>query len=142
MANRILVADDDEEDRMLTREALEDRGLANELRFVEDGEEALDYLQRRGKYADPWTSPKPGIILLDLNMPKKGGAEVLAVLKTDPELRDIPVFVLTTSRAEEDKDRVYDMGGSSYINKPVTFETFLEMVGSVTGYRLQIVAGN
>ena len=82
------------------------------------------------------------IILLDLNMPKKGGAEVLAVLKTDPELRDIPVFVLTTSRAEEDKDRVYDMGGSSYINKPVTFETFLEMVGSVTGYRLQIVAGN
>ena len=138
----ILIADDDEEDRMLTREALEDRRLSNELRFVSDGEELMEYLKRRGKYAEPWTSPRPGLILLDLNMPRMDGRESLAAIKADPELRDIPVFVLTTSQAEEDVHQTYELGGSSFISKPVTFESFLELVSTVTGYGIEIVSGD
>ncbi|MBI5505888.1 MAG: response regulator [Deltaproteobacteria bacterium] len=136
----ILIADDDEEDRMLTREALEERRLDNELRFVRDGEELMDYLKRRGKFAEPWTSPRPGLILLDLNMPKKNGHECLAEIKADAEFRDIPVFVLTTSRAEEDVHQTYELGGSSFISKPVTFHDFLELVTTVTGYKIEVVA--
>ncbi|HYC56860.1 MAG TPA: response regulator [Candidatus Binatia bacterium] len=135
----ILIADDDEEDRMLTQEALEERRLANELRFVPDGEELMDYLKRRGKYAEPWTSPRPGLILLDLNMPKMDGRECLAAIKADEDLRDIPVFVLTTSQAEEDVHQTYELGGSSFISKPVSFESFLELVSTVTGYGIEIV---
>ncbi|HYC00110.1 MAG TPA: response regulator [Candidatus Limnocylindrales bacterium] len=136
----ILIADDDEEDRMLTQEALEERRLANELRFVPDGEELMDYLKRRGKYAEPWTSPRPGLILLDLNMPKMDGRECLAAIKADEDLRNIPVFVLTTSQVEEDVHQTYELGGSSFISKPVTFEAFLELVSTVTGYGIEIVA--
>lgn len=137
----ILIADDDEEDQMLTREALEDRRLANELRFVSNGEEVMDYLKRRGRFVEPWTSPRPGLILLDLNMPRKDGRECLAEIKADPELRDIPVFVLTTSRAEEDIHQTYELGGSSFISKPVSFDSFIELVTTVTGYRIEIVLG-
>ncbi len=135
----ILIADDDEEDRMLTREAFEERGLDNEVRFVRDGDELMDYLKQRGKFAEPWMSPRPGLILLDLNMPKKNGHECLAEMKADPELSDIPVFVLTTSRAEEDVHQTYELGGSSFISKPVTFHDFMELVTSVTGYKIEIV---
>jgi len=135
----ILIADDDEEDRMLTRESFEERHLDNELRFVCDGEELMDYLKRRGKFAEPWTSPRPGLILLDINMPKKNGHECLAEIKADADLRSIPVFVLTTSKAEEDVHQTYELGGSSFISKPVTFNDFLDLVTTVTGYRIEIV---
>src|SRR5579871_4441360 len=107
----ILMADDDEEDRDLTREALERAHLTNQVRFVGDGQELLDYLRREGPYADhPEDAPTPGIILLDLNMPKKDGREALAEIKADPDLKHIPVVVLTTSKAEEDVVRAYDLG--------------------------------
>ena len=114
----ILVADDDPDDRLLAKHALEKSRLANDLRFVEDGEELVDYLYRRGKFADPRTSPRPGLILLDLNMPRKDGREALKEIKSDPKLRDIPVVVLTTSKADEDIARIYSLGGNSYITKP------------------------
>lgn len=138
----ILIADDDEEDQMITRETFEDGHLANELRFVNNGEEVMAYLRRQGKYAEPWTSPTPGLILLDLNMPKKSGRECLAEIKADPEFRDIPVFVVTTSRDEEDVHQTYEHGGSSFISKPVTFDAFMELVTTVTGYRVEIVKGS
>src|SRR5581483_10071381 len=114
----ILLADDDEEDRMLTREALQDVRLANEMRFAVDGQELMDYLRREGRYADPAVdAPRPGIILLDLNMPKKDGREALAEIKADPALRRIPVVVLTTSKDDEDVLSTYDLGVSSFITK-------------------------
>src|SRR3982750_3470141 len=106
----ILMADDDADDRELTREASAESRLANDLRFVEDGEELLDYLKRRGRYADPASSPRPGLILLDLNMPRKDGREALEEIKADPELKCIPVVVLTTSKTEEDILRSYGLG--------------------------------
>ena len=98
----ILMADDDPEDRLLTQEAFEENHLTNDLRFVGDGIELMDYLHRRGQYSDPTTAPRPGLILLDLNMPRKDGRQALQEIKADPELRRIPVVVLTTSQAEED----------------------------------------
>ena len=105
----ILMADDDADDRMLAKEALEESRVINDLRFVEDGEALMDYLRRRGKYADEDASPRPGLILLDLNMPKKDGREALKEIKDDPELRRIPIVVMTTSQAEEDIFRSYDL---------------------------------
>lgn len=137
----ILVADDDEEDRMLTRETLELGRLANELYFVKNGDEVMEYLQRRGRYADEQASPRPGLVLLDLNMPRKGGHECLVEIKADPAIRDIPVFVLTTSRAEEDIHQTYELGGSSFLSKPVRFETLIEKITTLTGYRIAIVDG-
>jgi len=136
----VLVAEDDEDDQMLIRETFEDRRLANELRFVKNGEEVMQYLRRQGKFAEPWTSPRPGLILLDLNMPKKDGRECLTEIKTDLAFRDIPVFVLTTSRAEEDVHETYEHGGSSFISKPVNFDAFMELITTVTGYRIEIIA--
>jgi CheY-like chemotaxis protein len=135
----ILMADDDADDRQLTREAFEESRLANDLRFVEDGEELLDYLYRRGKYADPDTSPRPGIILLDLNMPRKDGREALQIIRGDPRLRAIRVIILTTSKAEEDMLRSYDLSAASYITKPVTFERLVEVVRTLGKYWLEIV---
>src|SRR5215211_1811341 len=114
----ILLADDDEEDRMLAGDALEESRVVNDLRFVEDGEELLDYLYRRGRYSEPGAAPTPGLILLDLNMPKKDGREALREIKADADLRRIPVVVLTTSKAEEDIYRTYDLGANSFITKP------------------------
>jgi CheY-like chemotaxis protein len=137
----ILMADDDEEDCELTRDALQDARLANEMRFVYDGQELLDYLRRRGGYADPSVdAPRPGIILLDLNMPKKDGREALAEIKADESLRRIPIVVLTTSKDEEDVLRTYDLGVNSFITKPVTFAGLVEVMRTWTRYWLEIVA--
>ncbi|GAB4180937.1 MAG: response regulator [Geothermobacteraceae bacterium] len=136
----ILMADDDPDDRLMAREALEEARLANELRFVEDGEQLLDYLKRRGHFAEPDAAPRPGLILLDLNMPRKSGREALAEIKADPELRSIPVVVLTTSKAEEDILRSYDLGVNSFITKPVTFDGLVEVMRSLSRYWFEIVA--
>jgi len=135
----ILMADDDPDDRLMTREAFEESRLANELRFVEDGEELLDYLKRRGKYADPSSAPRPGLILLDLNMPRKDGREALREIKADPQLKRIRVVILTTSKAEEDILRSYDLNAASYITKPVTFESLVDLVRTLGKYWLEIV---
>jgi CheY-like chemotaxis protein len=135
----ILMADDDADDRLLALDALKAQRLANQLRFVEDGEELLDYLRHRGKYADPTTAPHPGLILLDLNMPRKDGREALAEIKSDPHLRRIPVVILTTSKAEEDILRSYDLGANSYITKPVTFEGLATTIRVLGQYWFQIV---
>jgi CheY-like chemotaxis protein len=135
----ILMADDDADDRLLTQEALEESDLRNDLRFVEDGEELLDYLNQRGKYVDGRSCPRPGLILLDLNMPRKDGRTALKEIKSDPHLRHIPVVVLTTSRAEDDIYRTYDLGVSSYITKPVTFTELVEMVQTLSKYWFEIV---
>lgn len=135
----ILMADDDADDRLMTREAFEESRLVNDLRFVVDGEELLDYLKRRGKYSDPASSPRPGLILLDLNMPRKDGREALREIKADPNLKHIRIIVLTTSKAEEDIFRTYDLSAASYITKPVTFESLVEVVKALGKYWLEIV---
>jgi len=135
----ILLAEDDEDDYLLIAEALEESRLANKIHWVKDGEELLDYLYRRGDYAEPGESPTPGIILLDLNMPRKDGREALKEIKSDPALRKIPVIVLTTSKAEEDILRSYDLGVNSFIRKPVQFEAFVEIVKVLGKYWFEIV---
>jgi CheY-like chemotaxis protein len=136
----ILVADDDPDDRMLMKDALEESRLVNGVHFVEDGEELMDYLRHRGKFAVPGSAPRPGLILLDLNMPKKDGREVLGEIDADPLLRRIPIVVMTTSRAEEDIDYSYDLGANSYITKPVTFSALLELTKTLTRYWFDTVA--
>jgi two-component system response regulator len=133
------MADDDADDRMLTKEALGESRVLNDLRFVEDGEALIDYLKRRGKYSDEDAAPRPGLILLDLNMPKKDGREALKEIKDDPELRRIPVVVMTTSQAEEDIFRSYDLGASSFITKPVTFERLVELMKTMGEYWVEFV---
>jgi len=135
----ILMAEDDPDDRLMTKEALSECRLANELRFVDDGEELLDYLYRRGNYHDPELAPRPGIILLDLNMPRKDGREALKDIKTDPELRRIPIVVLTTSKAEEDILRSYNLGANSFITKPVSFEGLVNVIITLGKYWFEIV---
>ena len=135
----ILMADDDADDRRLTRDAFEDSRLANDLRFVENGEELLDYLRHQGKYGDSKTAPRPGLILLDLNMPRKDGRTALKEMKADPDLRQIPVTVLTTSKADEDIFRSYDLGVNSYIVKPVTFEALVDILQTLEKYWFEIV---
>ena len=136
----ILMADDDEEDRELTRDALQSSHLANEMRFAVDGQDLMDYLRLEGKYAEnPSSAPRPGIILLDLNMPKKDGREALAELKADKSLRSIPVVVLTTSKDEEDVFKTYDLGVSSFITKPVTFAGLVEVMRTWQRYWFEIV---
>lgn len=135
----ILMADDDADDRMLARDALEESRVLNELRFVEDGEELMEYLRRSGKYASAADSPRPGLILLDLNMPKKDGREALKEIKSDPNLRRIPVVIMTTSKAEEDIFRSYDFGASSFITKPVTFDRLVELMRTLGEYWVEFV---
>jgi CheY-like chemotaxis protein len=135
----ILMADDDPDDRMLTQDALDESRLANPLRFVEDGEQLMDYLHRRGDFSDPELSPHPGLILLDLNMPKKNGREALKEIKGDPSLRRIPVVIMTTSKVEEDIVRSYDLGANSYITKPVTFDNLVEILQSLGNYWFNII---
>ncbi len=135
----ILMAEDDADDRLMTKEAFEESRLSNDLRFVYDGVELMDYLLRRGAYSDPSTSPRPGLILLDLNMPKMDGREALQAIKSDPDLKNIRVVVLTTSKAEEDIFRTYDLGAASYITKPVTFTALAEVVRTLGKYWLEIV---
>jgi CheY-like chemotaxis protein len=136
----ILIADDDEEDRVLTEEALAAARLVNELRFVVDGQDLMDYLRREGRYAGTnGEAPRPGVILLDLNMPKLDGREALAEIKADPELKPIPVVVLTTSRAEADILRSYELGVNSFITKPVTFAGLVEVMQGFSRYWFEIV---
>src|SRR5687767_11544146 len=135
----ILLADDDEEDRMLAADALAESRVVNDLRFVEDGDELLDYLYHRGRYEDPQSSPAPGLILLDLNMPRKDGREALREIKLDPDLRRIPIVVLTTSKAEEDIYRTYDLGANSFITKPVSFEGLVAVMREIGRYWIEIV---
>ena len=134
----ILMADDDPDDRLLACEAFEESRLANELYLVEDGEELMDYLYRRGEYNET-SAPRPGVILLDLNMPRKDGREALREIKADPDLRRIPVVVLTTSKAEEDILRTYDLGVNSFIVKPVTFTDLVEVMCALGRYWFEIV---
>lgn len=135
----ILMADDDPDDRLMARDAFAECALANPLRFAEDGEELMAYLHRMGRYADQDTYPTPGLILLDLNMPRKDGREALREIKADPELRKIPVVVLTTSKAEEDVARSYLDGANSFISKPASFEGLLDVVQSLGKYWLDTV---
>lgn len=135
----ILLADDDPDDRLLTHEALQENKVLNDFRSVEDGEELADYLFRRGKFKDPAQSPRPGLILLDLNMPRKDGREALREIKNDPDLRKIPVVVLTTSQAEDDICRTYDLGVNSYITKPVTYESLVSVMKELVKYWFETV---
>jgi CheY-like chemotaxis protein len=135
----ILIADDDADDRMMAREALDECRLANDVRFVENGVELLAYLRRQGRFAVPGEAPRPDLILLDLNMPKMDGREALREIKADPALRRTPVVVMTTSKAEEDIYRTYDLGVSSYVAKPVSFEGLVAVMKSIETYWFQIV---
>lgn len=136
----ILMADDDPEDRMLASEALEEAKLDNELHFVTDGEELLDYLNRQGDYEYLKDTPLPGLILLDLNMPKKDGREALEEIKTSPDFRSIPIVILTTSKSEIDIVRTYNLGVNSFITKPVTFDGLVDVMRSLGNYWFSIVS--
>ena len=135
----ILMVDDDPDDRLLFKEACEEVRLRNPLDFLENGEQLVDYLKRRGNYADREGAPFPGIILLDLNMPLKDGREALEEIKADAELRHIPIIVLTTSKDEDDILSSYGLGASSYIVKPISLDRLMRVVNSIGEYWVQIV---
>jgi CheY-like chemotaxis protein len=136
----ILLADDDEDDRVLTADALKRSRLINDIRFVVDGEDLMHYLRGDGAYAPGGIpAPRPGLVLLDLNMPKKDGREALAEIKGDPDLRRIPVVALTTSKAEEDIVRTYDLGVNSFVSKPVTFEGLATVMQTLADYWFDLV---
>jgi len=130
----VVMADDDHEDCQLVNDALQETGFAHRLLVVRDGEELWDYLRRRGGYAEGRAAPRPDLILLDLNMPRKDGREVLVELKADPRFRTIPVVVLTTSTAEDDIIFCYDMGANSYVTKPATFRQLVAVMKALTSY--------
>ena len=133
----ILMADDDADDRLLAKDAVAEARVNGELRFVENGEELMDYLYRRGSFGAEAT--RPALILLDLNMPKKDGREALREIKADPELRRIPVVVLTTSKADVDISRIYDLGANSFISKPVSFDALVKVMKALDLYWLETV---
>lgn len=133
----ILMADDDDDDYLLTQKALKESNLQNSLVRVHDGEELLDYLYKRGEFSE--TAVRPGVILLDLNMPRKDGREALEEIKSSPELRSIPIVVFTTSKAEDDIYRTYQLGGNSFITKPVTFEKLVTVMKTLGVYWFEIV---
>ncbi len=135
----ILIADDDADDRLMISDALLESRLANNLKFVENGVELMDYLLHQGKFADQIQNPRPGLILLDLNMPKMDGREALKAIKENPELKRIPVVVLTTSKAEEDVYRTYNLGVNSFVTKPVTFNSLVNTVREIGRYWFEIV---
>lgn len=135
----ILLAEDDPDDRLMATEALEESRLANDLKIVEDGEQLMDYLYHRGTYSGMQDWTLPGLILLDLNMPKKDGREALKEIKADSNLRRIPIVILTTSDEEEDIYRSYDLGVNSFITKPVSFEGLVEIMKTLKIYWFEIV---
>src|SRR5437867_9768764 len=134
----ILMADDDADDRLLAQDALAESKIPSELHFVENGEELMDYLHRRGKFSAA-SAPRPELILLDLNMPKKDGREALREIKNHRELRRIPVVILTTSQADTDIAQIYDLGANSFITKPVTFESLVKVMKVLGDYWCDIV---
>ncbi|HET8884453.1 MAG TPA: response regulator [Candidatus Saccharimonadales bacterium] len=134
----ILMADDDDDDFLLTKKALVESKLLNTLIRVKDGEELLDYLHARGSY-EKTATVRPGVILLDLNMPKMDGREALKAIKSDPELRDIPIVIFTTSKAEEDIYKSYQLGSNSFITKPVTFDNLIKVMTTLGMYWFEIV---
>jgi CheY-like chemotaxis protein len=129
----VLMAEDDEEDRMMVRDALAEAAPTVDLRCVENGEELLDYLRHHGRFADG-DAPLPGLVLLDLNMPRKDGREALRELRADPALRALPVVVLTTSREEDEVVRSYTLGANSFIRKPVTYEALVALMRALGAY--------
>lgn len=133
------MADDDPDDRLLTRDAAVESQLTGDIRFVENGEELMDYLHHRGKFASPFDAPRPGLILLDLNMPRKDGREALREIRADPELRRIPVVVLTTSRADTDIGAIYELGANSFISKPFQFDALMKVMKMLAQYWFQTV---
>ena len=135
----ILVADDDEDDQLFTKEAFEENEFDIEVKFVNDGLELLDYLKNRNKYSNNDISNRPSLILLDLNMPKMDGREALKEIKSDPELKLIPVVALTTSKAQQDVLKSYELGVNSFITKPVTLNAFLEIARTLGHYWLKVV---
>ena len=137
--NLILMADDDADDRLLVKDALAECRIAEKLRFVEDGEELMNYLLRRGKYAALDAAPRPGLILLDLNMPRKDGREALREIRAHPELRRLPVVAFTTSKSDTDVSAIYELGGNSFVTKPVAFEALVNVLGALTRYWFGIV---
>lgn len=135
----ILIAEDDDDDFFLAQEAFDEYNLANEIHRVKNGEELLNYLKRRGQFQQPKLSPPPVLILLDLNMPRMDGREALKEIKSDPELRKIPVVIMTVSREEEDVVRSYELGANSYIRKPVRFSEMIEIIKTIGKYWFEIV---
>ena len=136
----IVVAEDDEEDYMLVRDALQRSSLRHELRWVRDGQDLMNYLRREGKYAVAGVAPRPRIILLDLRMPRMDGLSALLEIKADQKLRAIPVVILTSSQADEDMLRAYDLGASGYVAKPVSFEQLVTTLMAVVRYWFETVA--
>ncbi len=130
----ILCAEDDPDDQMLTRDALAEGGMVADLRFVCDGEQLLDYLRHRGVHSDPRLAPRPGLVLLDLNMPRVDGREALRVIRADPALRRLPVIVFTTSSAHEDVEQAYDLGANSYVVKPASYAGMVRVLDEVRRY--------
>jgi CheY-like chemotaxis protein len=135
----ILLADDDEEDRALALDAMRECDLGDQMKFAVDGQDLLDYLHHEGRWTDPVQAPRPGIILLDLNMPRLDGREALAHIRADESLRRIPVVVLTTSNDEADVLHTYDLGVNSFITKPVTFAGLVKVMRTWTQYWLAVV---
>jgi CheY-like chemotaxis protein len=132
----VLLVEDDDGDVLMTREAFEHYRIRNRLHVVGDGEQALEFLRKTGRYAD---APRPGLILLDVNLPRRSGLEVLAELKQDPDLLVIPVVMLTTSRAEEDILRSYSLHANAFVSKPVDFEQFVEAIRQIDNFFLTLV---
>ncbi|GJL51035.1 response regulator [Candidatus Nitrospira salsa] len=136
----VLMADDSTDDCLVAQAAWDECRLGQDLRFVHDGEELMNYLTRRGVYGDPVKSPRPGLIILDLNMPKKDGCSALVEIKSDQELQDIPVLVLTTSRVAKHIDSAYNLGAHSFITKPNSLDGYLEFMKGITKYRASLQA--
>ena len=132
----VLLVEDDAGDVLMTREAFEHYKIRNTLHVVTDGEQAIQFVRQEGEYAD---APRPGLIMLDLNLPRRDGLEVLAEIKADPELRVIPVVILTTSQAEEDIVRSYALHANAYVSKPVDFERFIEVIRQIDNFFITVV---
>jgi CheY-like chemotaxis protein len=133
------MADDDEDDRLLLKEALDELQFSHIVEFTEDGQDLMNYLKRRDIYTDRRNTPLPELILLDLNMPRKDGREALREIRLDSNLRHIPVVVFTTSKAEEDVLRSYDLGANSFVVKPITFEKLVEVIRTINLYWFEAV---
>src|SRR5438876_5266817 len=135
----IVMAEDDLDDRLLVKDALAETNWEADLRFVDNGEEMMDYLSHTGKYADASSAPRPSLILLDLNMPRKDGREVLREMKNRSDLKRIPVVILTTSKADTDIEKMYELGANSFISKPIEFEALVKLMRLLSEYWLQTV---